>query len=64
MRKPMPLEMAMFDDMSQEERTQFYRDAVRRAHAERAEAVKILFRVVARRLRRPRLARALAVQPH
>jgi hypothetical protein len=59
MRKPLSLEMAMFDVLSQEERTEFYRDAIRRAHAARADAVRALFRVFKRRFRRqPLIARA------
>jgi hypothetical protein len=61
MRRPIPLEMATFDlsDLSQEERTEFYRAAVRRAHAERAEAVRVLFRLLRQRFRQqPLMARA------
>lgn len=61
MRTPIPLEMAAFDALSQEERTEFYREAIRRAHAARADAVRELFRAVATRLgEQPVLARAAA----
>lgn len=62
-------EMASFDinllshdinALSQEERTRFYRDAIRKAHAARSEAVREMFRIVAEGLaRRPLLMRAL-----
>jgi hypothetical protein len=56
---PLPLEMATFDVLSQEERTEFYRDAIRRAHAARADAVRALFRVFKRRFhRQPLMTRA------
>jgi hypothetical protein len=63
MRKPIPLEMTTFDlsDLSQEERTEFYREAIRRAHAARSDAVRALLRTIAKRFRRqPLLARAAA----
>jgi hypothetical protein len=58
--EPFPLEMATFDVLSQEERTEFYRDAtIRRAHAARADAVRALFRVFKRRFhRQPLMTRA------
>jgi len=63
MRKPIPREMATFDlsDVSQEERTEFYREVIRRAHAARSDAVREIFRAMAKRFRRqPLLARAAA----
>ncbi len=63
MRRPYPLEMATFDisDLSQEERTELHRDAIRYAHAARSEAVRELFRAAAKHFRRqPVLARAAA----
>ena len=55
-------EMAAFDinALSQEDRTRFYREAIRSAHAARADAVRGMFRTIAKRLERhPLLRRAL-----
>ena len=57
------IDFATFDinALSQEERTEFYRDAIRGAHNARATAVNELFRALARQFeRRPLLTRALA----
>ena len=57
------IDLATFDirALSQEERTQFYRDAIRGAHKARAAAVSGLFRALARQFDRwPLLTRALA----
>ena len=57
------IDLATFDikALSQDERTEFYRDAIRRAHKARAAAVSGLFRALARQFeRRPLLTRALA----
>jgi hypothetical protein len=59
LREPLPLEMATFGLLSQAERTEFYRHAIRRAHAARADAVRALFRVFKRRFhRQPLMTRA------
>ncbi len=55
-------EMAAFDinALSQEERTAFYRHAIRSAHAARSEAMRGMFAAIAKRLERhPLLTRAL-----
>jgi hypothetical protein len=56
-------DFATFDinALSQDERTEFYRGAIRRAHRMRSEAIRDLFRAMMERLeRRPLLTRALA----
>jgi hypothetical protein len=56
-------DFAIFDikSLSQDERTEFYRDAIRRAHQARAAAVSEWLRALARLFeRRPLLTRALA----
>jgi hypothetical protein len=47
-----PLELGTFDinALSQEERTLFYREAIRSAHAERSDAVREVFLAVVKRL--------------
>jgi hypothetical protein len=55
-------DFATFDisALSQDERTEFYRGAIRRAHRMRSEAIRDLFRAVMERLEgRPLLTRAL-----
>jgi hypothetical protein len=57
------IDFATFDinALSQGERTEFYRDAIRRAHQARAAAVSAWLRTLARQFeRRPLLTRALA----
>ena len=56
------IDFATFDikALSQDERTEFYRGAIRRAHRARAEALNELFPALARQFeRRPLLTRAL-----
>ena len=56
------IEMASFkiNALPQEERTRFYRNAIRNAHAARADAVRELFGIAAKRLERhPLVMRAL-----
>jgi hypothetical protein len=56
------IDFATFDinALSQDERTKFYRDAIRRAHQARAAAVSEWLRALARQFeRRPLLTRAL-----
>lgn len=56
------IDFATFDisRLSQEERTELYRDAIRRAHAARAAAIGNLFRALGKRFeRQPLLTRAL-----
>ena len=63
MRPVNPLELAARDinTLSQEERTIFYREAIRSAHAARSDAIRELFRAMARCFeRQPLLTRALA----
>lgn len=63
MRPVNPLEMAARDinALSHEERMDIYRDAIRNAHAARSDAIRELFRAMARCFeRQPLLTRALA----